>query len=186
MTKLQYIRRELDSRVLAGVSDIHDRTLLSYRLESNRVEDFNTFTLLIGDYVNHHFQEAFESSFPETHAQEMGKEILEGNRKTGGTLLSAYHNAQTGLNGGVRTVLEAIADYFKEEALRRFINGVIDTIVNPDDWNEKVELVTELITVLGIHTLDPDNPARYAADFKQLTEAYLERIRQSEADFNRR
>ncbi|MBT62927.1 MAG: hypothetical protein CML13_06910 [Puniceicoccaceae bacterium] len=187
MTTIEQIKRQLAPRAMADeVTNPHDDARLSYRVESNTVEDMATFLVLIGDYLNHHYEHALGASFPELHAQEMAKEIIERSlRRNGGNLISAYHNANTGLNGGVRKVLDTIADDIREEGLRRYINNVLDTYVNPVSFEEKVEIVRELIAVLRIDTVDAENPARYASDYKRLTEIYLENLRRTEEAFFR-
>ncbi|WP_309400011.1 hypothetical protein [Cerasicoccus maritimus] len=186
MRTIEHIKRELEPRALLSVSNAHDDARISYRLDSNTVQDMHEFISVIGDYLNYHHETCLGGRLPDFQAEEMAKEIVERHHKrSGGNLLSAYTQANTGLNGGMRKILDVIADELREDALRRYTNHVLDTYVTPNAWPEKVALIRELVAVLKLDGADTDHPERYASDYKALIETYLRNLRRTEEAFFR-
>lgn len=187
MTTLELIKQELDPRLVARrVNTIHDDARVGFHLRSNRVEDFEEFVAVLTAYYDHHYRHCFGSRLPEAEASERAKEIVEQEfRRKNGNLLSAFEQAHSGVNGGMRVILDLIADHLREEGVRRHVNHVIDRYVVPTKWNEKVELIRELLELIGDGSVDCSEPERYASDYKLLVQAYLSNLRRTEAHFFR-
>jgi len=187
MTTLELIKQELDPRLMARrVGSVHDDARIRYRLRSNRVEDFEEFIQVLMNYYNYHHQHCFGSMLPLLEASERAKEIVErGLRHHGGNLLSGYEQARTGVHGGMRVMLDLIADHLREEGIRRHVNHVIDQYVIPTNWDEKVALIKELLEFFVDATIDCSTPERYASDYKALVEVYILNLRRTEEHFFR-
>lgn len=103
-------------------------------------------------------------------------------QQRGGNITSAYRDANDGLNGGMRVVLDNMADDLKSQAVRKYMREVFDRHVAPHRWEEKVEIVRQFLRIYGQQLridLDLDNPGRYANDFNTLIGAYLELVKRT-------
>ena len=81
---------------------------------------------------------------PTSEAYGRAKELLEREyRKRNGDIVSAFNDACDGTNGGLRAVLDAIADGLKAEVIERYITDVFDRYVAPNSWESKVDIIRQ-------------------------------------------
>jgi len=192
MTTLTSLLEALDERNLARAIAIpHDESRLAYGLRSNTVADFDEFTRVIADYVQHHFSRCVSrgGSLSRADAAGRAKEILESAyRRRNGDLVTAYNDAHDGTNGGLRGVLDAIAEAMKEEAVERYIRDVFDRCVAPNSWDDKVAIIQDFIA--RYHTslassVRRDQPERYAQNYRELIRAYVDALHRTSSLFRR-
>lgn len=183
---------ELDERNIARRIGIkHDEARMSYALINNTVRDFNEFNRLIGDYCNHHFSMCISpgGSLPEAHTTSWAKELIEREyRRKGGDIVSAYNDAHDGTNGGVRAVLDIIAEGLKTESVERFIRDTLDRYVAPNSWDTKVEIIRQFIEYCGVYlsnSIRRDQPERYAQNYEELIRSYVTALQQTSSIFRR-
>ena len=183
---------ELDERNIARRIGIkHDEARMSFALLNNTVRDFNEFNRLIGDYCNHHFSMCISPGgrFSEAQATSWGKELIEREyRRRGGDIVSAYNDAHDGTNGGVRAVLDIIAEGLKAESVERFIRDTLDRYVAPNSWDTKVEIIRQFIEYCGVHlsnSIRRDQPERYAQNYQELIRSYVTALQQTSSIFRR-
>ena len=192
MSAIDAILRELDERYIAGEIGIpHDEARLSYRLNRNTVADYREFERIIGEYYNHHFTACVTHGGRLTSTEAIGraKEILVGEyRRRGGNVNNAYNDAHDGTEGGLRGILDMLADHLKAEAVERHMRQVFDRYVTPVSWEEKVEIMRQFLARVG-PDLSPqvrvDQPERYAAEWQDLVRAYVEALRRASSVFRR-
>ena len=192
MNTIDMILRELDERYIAQQIGIpHDEARLSYRLQRNTVSDFRDFERIIGDYYNHHFTACVAHGGQLSSSEAIGraKEILEAEYKRhGGNVDNAYNDAHDGTEGGLRGILDLLADHLKAEAVERHVRQVFDRYVTPISWQEKVEIMRQFLARFG-RDLSPhvrvDQPERYAQDWQELVRAYVEALRRASTVFRR-
>lgn len=186
MSALQTIVSELDERNLAiKIGSIHDRTRMQYRSDTNTIGSFDEFSKAIGDYYNYHFSICNSNGgrLSESEASQAAKEIIQGHyQRQNGNLVNAYNDAQDGTNGGMRVLLDLIAEDLKMRSISRYVQNVFDQYVAPNSWEEKVSIIRQFIDAYG-HLLsggiDRANPERYAQDFQTLIRQIVEALRQT-------
>lgn len=192
MGSLATILEQLDERYIARKIGIpHDEARASYRLATNTATDIDKFRQIIGDYYNYHFTTCIShgGNLPPTEAQGRAKEIIEhGYSSRGSDFVGAYNDAHEGTNGGLRIILDAIAQQLKEEAIERHIRKVLDDEIKPNSWNDKVDIIRQFINHCGpgITTyLDTSKPERYANNYTELIRAYIDSIKKTSSMFRR-
>ncbi|MBL7223990.1 MAG: hypothetical protein ISS72_09055 [Candidatus Brocadiae bacterium] len=182
----------LDERQIARrVGLRHDEARLQYPLRRNTVASFDAFTSAIADYFNHHFTQCVSNggALPPAEAAGRAKEILESEyRRRNGDIVSAFNDAHDGTNGGLRVVLDTIAEALKKESVERYIRDVFDQHVAPNSWNDKVEIIRQFIRRCGANltsSIRTDQPERYAQNYQELIRSYVDALRQTSSIFRR-
>lgn len=117
------------------------------------------------------------------------KTLLEnGYRRKNGDIISAFNDAHDGTNGGMRVVLDTIAEGLKAEAVERYITDVFDRIIAPNSWQKKVDIIEQFIAYSGPYlssSIVADQPERYAQNYSELIRSYIEGLRQTSSMFRR-
>ena len=169
----------------------HDEARMRYSLQSNTVGSFQEFTSIIAEYYNYHFSQCIShgGSLSRTDAIGRAKEILEqAYRSDGGDLNTAYKDAHDGTNGGLRVILDRIAEYLKTESVERYIREAFDRFVEPNSWEQKVEIMRQFIARYGHQfssSINPNQPERYAQNYQELIREYVESLRRTSSIFRR-
>lgn len=183
---------DLDERRIAQrIGIAHDEARMRYPLESNTVEDFSQFREIITGYYNHHYTTCVSrgGGLPASEAYGRAKELLEHeNRRRRGNITSAFNNAHDGTNGGMRVVLDTIAEGLKAEVVERYITDVFDRHVAPNSWEQKVEIIRQFIAQCGPYlssSIKAAQPERYAHDYSELIRSYVEGLQQTSSIFRR-
>jgi len=164
---------------------------MSHWLSRNTVADFREFERIIGDYFNHHFTRCISHGgrLSSSEATGRAKEILEGEyRRRGEDLVNAYNDAHEGINGGMRSILDLIADRLEDEAVERHIRGVFDRYVAPNSWEDKVEVIRQFLARCGqdlSSSVRADQPERYARDYQELIRAYRDALQRTARSLRR-
>ena len=192
MGSLDYLLEMVDEQSIArNVSIPHDEARMSYSLRKNTVASFEEFTGVIADYYNHHVSRCVMHGgyLSATEAASRAKKILEQDyRQHGGTIVTAYNDAHDGTNGGLRVVLDKIAEALKTESVEGYIREAFDRYVKPDSWEEKVEIMRQFIARFG-HLLSPSiragQPERYAQNYEELIRSYVDSLKRTSSIFRR-
>ena len=183
---------ELDERTTATRIGIpHDEARTRYPLGSNTVRSFDEFSWIIADYYNTHFTAvvSYGGKLPASEAASRAKELLEQEyRRRGGDIVMAYNDAHDGTNGGMRVVLDTIAEGLKAESLERYIRDAFDRYVSPNSWEQKVEIIRQFIACCGVHlgsSIRPDQLERYAQNYQELIRSYVTALQKTSSIFRR-
>ena len=183
---------ELDERVIAERIGIpHDETRMRYTLHSNTISDFNEFDNIIGDYLNYHFSNAVSNggSLSSAEASSRAKELLEKEyRRKGGDIVTAFNDGLAGTAGGMRIIIDTIAEGLKAESLNRYTRDVFDRYVSPNSWEQKVEIIRQFIALCGVHlgsSIRSDQPERYAQNYQELINSYVSALQTFSSIFRR-
>lgn len=192
MSDIDSLLADLDERTIARkVQTPHDNARNRYHITSNTVEDFDEFAEVIGDYYSHHFNEcvAQGARLSRTEARARAKELLEReSRRGGGDLVGVYRDCTDGREGGLRAVLDKLAEAMKAEAVERYVREAFDRHVAPHDWTKKVAIIRQFIEKCARNldsSIQRDQPERYARDYRELIRAHLNAMRQTSAVFRR-
>lgn len=157
----------------------HDEARMLFRTERNTARDEREAQDIIANYVNHHHTRAIAHGGTLSRADALGlaREILSQHyRRQNGTADTALNDAVDGTNGGLRYVLDVLADGLKSQAIERHVAEIFDQEVAPSSWEDKVELIRQLMAECG-HLLSSsirrDQPERYAHNYQELIQSYV-------------
>ena len=192
MPAIDNLLTALDERHMAQAVGLHhDEARMRYSLGSNTVESFEEFTDLIGNYYNHHFTCCISGGGALSRAEAAGraKEILEQEyRRRNGTIVTAFNDAHDGTNGGVRAVLDKIAEAIKVKAVERYVREMFDCHVAPNAWEDKVEIIRQFIDRCGGNlssSIRAHQPERYAQNYQELIRSYVDALQGTSSIFRR-
>jgi len=191
MTRIQELINKLDETALSRIGIPHDEARISYSLNKNTVDSFEEFTKIIGEYCNHHYQACISKGgrLSSHEAVSKAKELIEQEyREKNGDIVSAYNDAHNGTNTGMRGILDIIANQLKMESIRRYMRNVFDEIVAPNSWDEKVEIIRQFVAQHGFQfstALDVNQIERYASNYRDLIQSYVNGLRSTSSIFRR-
>ena len=192
MTTVESLLNALDETTIAQREGVrHDQARISYHLQSNTVATFDEFSEIIGDYYNHHHTTCVSNGgrLSTSEAEGRAKEIIEQQyRRRNGDIVTAFNDAHDGTNGGLRAVLDMIAETLKAESVERYIRDVFDRQVAPNAWEDKVELIRQFIRQCGANlssSIRADQPERYAHNYSELIRSYVESLQRTSSIFRR-
>ena len=192
MASINSLLAALDERTIAQRIGIpHDEARMRYRPQSNTVGSFDEFSDLVADYYNYHFTGCVSGGGALSRGEAAGraKEILEQEyRRREGDIVSAYNDAHDGTNGGLRVVLDTIAEALKAESVKRYTRELFDRYVAPNDWDQKVQMIRQFIAQCGAHlasSIRTDQPERYAQNYQELINSYVAALQRTSSIFRR-
>ena len=189
---IQNLIAELDERALAQAVGIpHDEMRMRYRLRSNTVANFDDFSLIIAHYYSVHFTTCISGGgrLSRNQSASRAKEIIEREyKRKGGDIVTAFNDAKDGTNGGMRRILDIIAERLKEEAVEYHIRDTFDRYVTPNSWGQKVEIIKQFIQRYGGFlgaAIRPNQPERYAQNYQELIRSYVSALRATSSIFRK-
>jgi hypothetical protein len=192
MAAINSLMAELDERTIASrIGIAHDEVRMQYHLGSNTVGSFNEFSSIITDYYNYHYTSCVSRGgrLPAGEAYGRAKELLEREyRKRNGDIVTAFNNAHEGTNGGMRDVLDTIADGLKAEVIERYITDIFDRYITPNSWEDKVEIIRQFISYCGsmlASSIVASQPQRYAHDYSGLIRSYIDGLQKTSSMFRK-
>lgn len=182
----------LDEREIARqVTMAHDEARMRFQLSSNTVGNFEEFAATITDYCNYHYTICISHGgrLSNADAYAKAKDLLEREqRKRGGDIVTVFNDAHDATNGGLRVVLDTIADSLKAEAVERYTTAVFDRHVTPNSWNQKVNIIRQFIACCGhmlANSIVTSQPERYVGEYDELIKSYVEGLRRTSSIFRR-
>ena len=192
MGSLENLLATIDELAIArNVSIPHDEARMHYSLRKNTVSNFEEFTEMIAEYYNHHVSQCVMHGghLSRTEAAGRAKQILEQEyRRQGGNVVTAFNDAHDGTNGGLRVVLDRIAESLKTESVERYIREAFDRYVTPKSWEQKVDIMRQFIARFG-HLLSSsiraNQPERYAQNYEELIRSYVDSLKRTSSIFRR-
>jgi hypothetical protein len=189
---LEPLVEDLDERTIAArVGNRHDAFRAGYVVFRNTVSSFDELEYAITTYYSAHFSAcvAKGAQLPPHDVYARVTQILERHyARRGGSLITAFHDVCDGTNGGLRVILDVIADALKAEDIEAYIQYTFARHVEPHDFDAKVELIRQLLARFGTQ-LGPgiriDRPEMYAHDYQPLVRAFVNLRQQARAVFRR-
>lgn len=189
---VQSLLSEIDERTIARRVGIpHDEARMRYPLRSNTVASFDEFNRIISDYYNRHFSScvSYGGHMSSAEASGRSKELLEQEyRRRGGNIVMAYNDAHDGTNGGMRAVLDIIAEGLKAQSVERHIRDAFDRYVAPNSWERKVDIIRQFISYCGTYlssAIHAHQPERYAQNCQELIRSYVDALKGTSSIFRR-
>ena len=192
MSTIQSIRDALDEQKMAErLSNPIAESRLNYGLAANTVAGPHEFDRVIGDFTRDVFAHCIApgADMPMFEAVGRAKQILDNAyRRRRQTLKNALADGMDGLNGGMRGILDTIADGLVAESLENYMEDVFDRYIGANVWEEQVAIIKELMEEYG-HMLSDSirsqPPEKYASNYKDLLRDLIDRIRETGTSFRR-
>jgi hypothetical protein len=192
MSSIDSLCADLDEVSIAGnAGNAHDDARAAYSLNKNTVSNFEEFNGRIADYYSYHIGQCVVQGGRIAPYEAAGRasEILEREyKRQGGNPQSAFRDANDGTNGGMRIILDTIAEYLKAESVEHYIQHAFNRHVDPTSWVEKVEIIRQFIDryqhILG-PSIDPAHPERYAQNYNELIRAFMDALKKSSKIFRK-
>lgn len=192
MSSIDSLCAALDEVAIArNVGIAHDEARAAYVLRKNTVSSFDEFNKLIADYYSYHIGHCVVQGGKTANFEAAGRasDILERQyKRQGGNLMSAYKDANDGTNGGMRIILDVIAEQLKEESVEHYVRHAFNRHVDPTSWVEKVEIIRQFIDrnrhILG-SSIDVAHPERYAQNYDELIRAFMDALKRSSNIFRK-
>ena len=186
MSSIDSLCADLDEVAIAGnAGNAHDNARAAYSLKKNTVSSFDEFNDRIVDYYSYHIGQCVVPGGRIAPYEAAGRasEILEREyKRQGGNLMSAYKDANDGTNGGLRIILDTIAEHLKAESVEHYIRHAFNRHVDPTSWAEKVEIIRQFIDrnrhILGL-SIDAAHPERYAQNYDELIKVFMDALKKS-------
>ena len=192
MSAIDSLCAALDEVAIArNVGIAHDEARAAYGLRKNTVSSFDEFNNLTADYYSYHIGHCVVQGGRIANFEAAGRasEILEREyKRQGGNLMSAYKDANDGTNGGMRIILDVIAEQLKEESVERYVRHAFNRHVDPTSWAQKVGIIQQFIDrnrhILG-SSIDAAHPERYAQNYDELIRAFMDALKRSSKIFRK-
>jgi hypothetical protein len=170
----------------------HDEARLRYRLEKNTVRDWRAFESAIADYYQYHYTRCVcpGGRLPWSECAGLAKEVVERERRRTrqGDIVSAFNDARDGTHGGLKTILDIIAEGLKAESVERYTRDQFESRIPPNDFEAKVDIIRQFIERFGAQLSDSiqaNRPERYAQDYQELVQSFVDGLQQTSSIFRR-
>lgn len=180
-----------ETTVAQHVALAHDEARARYRLNRNTVPNWEAFQDVIADYYSYHYGACVApgARLSRTEALGQAKELLEREyRRRRSDITGALSDAMDGTGGGLRVVLDTLAEGLKAMSVERYVQDQFDRRIAPNDYEAKVDIIRQFISRFGAQlgaTIQQSRPERYAQNYQDLIRAYVNGLQQTSSMFRR-
>lgn len=193
MAAIDHLMNALKETTIARQIGIpHDEARLRYRLDANTVRSWRAFESAIAEYYQYHYTQCVSPGgrLPWTECAGRAKEIVEREyrRARRGDIVSAFNDARDGTQGGLKAVLDIIAEGLKGESVERYTRDQFESRIPPNDFEAKVNIIRQFIAQSGAQLSDSiqaNRPERYAHDYQELVKSYVDALQRTSSIFRR-
>jgi hypothetical protein len=192
MVSYDSLARALDEREIANrVAIRHDEARARYPLARTVVSTFEEFSEVITRYYMYHYATCVVPGgrLSPVDAASEAKDVLESQLRRGeGNIVTYFVRARDGVDGGMRVILDTLAEGIKGRSVGNYIRDCFDRHVAPVNWEDKVEIIRQFIKQSGPYlssAIRSDQPERYAHEYQPLINEYIRSLRNSSAMFRR-
>jgi hypothetical protein len=176
---LNLVFTEINEEALAQNIDIPiDQARLTYVMNSIEVQSTEEFYDIIAAFYLHlirHIRRISALIQPDDAGAE-AYDLLERAYAKYGGVNTAITRATTGIEGGIRRVLDTMTDQFKTEEREKHIKRIFKETLDSTDWNAKTAFMTAFLKRI-VHQLPPEiqtePPERYVHDHEAIVRLYL-------------
>jgi len=156
-----------------------DAARASFTTDKVTVESYEEFFEIITAFYTHILRHLGQISGDvdqkqiASHAIDLVKRAFSRN----GEEKAAYSEAKTGVNGGLRYILDQMTNRFKIEERSKYVKMILKTAIDPMDFETKTVLIKTLMAQLGSNLPEEirnQPPERFAADYDKIIEAYAQ------------
>lgn len=179
MSRADDLVRLLHPRVLIQrTEEPFDTALGMFTLKSSTVKSYHEFEGMLIAYMDHVEQRMGNASYPPHRLIDKARRFLTA-------LLGSYEEAvflaMSGAKGGCMYVLSVINEGYKQEEKAALVEYVINTYIDPLDFDQAVEVMEGLRGKLAAYCPQPFafiKPETMAANYKDVIKQYVESVSQ--------
>ncbi|MCK4341190.1 MAG: hypothetical protein KAY37_05640 [Phycisphaerae bacterium] len=156
-----------------------DSARIGYTLDSTVASSYDEFSDVITSFYLHVLRRTgvvAGSVIPQSVAAAALDLLDRAFTRIGGSP-AAFAEARDATRGGLRYVLDLMADRYKYEEQAKYVRGVLAEALDPLDWNMKVAFMRALLKRLAPHLpseIRSQPPARFAKNWEKIVQAYTQ------------
>jgi hypothetical protein len=172
---LTEINQEALLRHVARPIDAARATFLPGAATTNSFDEFNEIVTAFYVHLQRHTYRLIEPVDLNVASSEARTLLEKAFFKKGGWD-SALTEAETGVNGGIRFVLDVMTEHFKHNHQEEYLEQAIETALKPLDWEKRVSLARAILKRLE-HNLPQQvvsQPEKYAKELKDILKTYVQ------------
>jgi hypothetical protein len=177
--QLQFILDEVNMKALArNICSSIELAQSKYQMGSVIIEDSEAFMDIVVSYYIHLMRHT-EKVIDPIDSKVAGRDalyLLEEAFANKGGYKAAFVNARDGTNGGIKYVLDMMANQLKESEMEKHIQAVFKLTIDPLNYEEKRHLIKGLLIRFGnllpseIASLPPE---RFVTHYEILLKQYI-------------
>ena len=172
---LTEINQEALLRHVAGPIDAARATFSPGMATTNSFDEFNEIVTAFYVHLQRHFYRLIEP-IDLNAASSKASALLEKAFFKKGGWDAAQTEAETGVNGGIRFVLDVMTEHFKYVHQEEYMEQALKTALKPLDWEKTVSLTQAILKRLE-HNLPQQvvsQPEKYAYELKDILKTYVQ------------
>jgi len=172
---LTEINQEALLRHVAGPIDAARATFFPGAVTTNSFDEFNEIVTAFYVHLQRHFYRLIEP-IDLNAASSKASALLEKAFFKKGGWDAAQTEAETGVNGGIRFVLDVMTEHFKYVHQEEYMEQALKTALKPLDWEKTVSLTQAILKRLE-HNLPQQvvsQPEKYAYELKDILKTYVQ------------
>ena len=165
-SKLGRILDMLDpERIATVIGNRNEMARESFVLTRNTVDSHAEFYDIALRYYRHHYAETVGhgGTVPEDKAAYEARMMLDRAYRDQEGYEGAYHSGRTGKAGGMRGVLNAVANGMRQQQEEHYLEHIFYTLIDPMDYDTIVEVMRQYLDRFGGY-LSPAERARSPHD----------------------
>ncbi len=176
MGKYQDVMRHLHPKAIIEKTEIpNDNARAGCTLQSSIVGNYAEFENNLIAYVAYHTEKVFGSAPPPEFCLDKARKFLESSIGFD----NAVFVALSGTDGGMPHILNQLNDGFKKEAKQAYFTYVVNTFIDPLNFEETVQLMRELKQKIGSYSPQSFGyiePEAMAAHYKEILWNYIDSL----------
>ncbi len=171
MSRIDNLLRALDDVAIAKmIGNKHDDARLEYP-KPPPINTYEDFLEVIGDYYSYHTTTciAVGGTISKIEAKGEAERILQEQTRKDSMIL--FKDAKNGANGGIRMLLDYIANALKTRSMQGYSNVIIAANVKRDDPRDREEMCKQLFQQYGgllAADIDLTNPEKYSDELENI------------------
>jgi hypothetical protein len=172
---LTEINQEAILRHVARPIDTARATFSPGKATTNSVDEFNEIVTAFYVHLQRHSYKLIEPADLKFASSEASALLEKAFFKKGGWDV-ALTEAETGVNGGIRFVLDVMTEHFKFVRQEEYLNQALITALKPLNWEKRVSLTQAILKRLE-HNLPQQvvsQPEKYAKELKDILKTYVQ------------
>ena len=172
---LTEINQDALLRHVIGPIDAARATFLPGAVTTNSFDEFIEIVTAFYVHLQRHFYRLIEPVDMNAASSKASTLLEKAFFKKGGWD-AARTEAQTGINGGIRFVLDVMTEHFKHIHQEEYMEQALKTALKPLNWEKTVRLTQAILTRLE-HNLPQQvvsQPEKYASELKDILKTYVQ------------
>jgi hypothetical protein len=176
MSKYNQMMQYLNPKEIIKKTQIpHDNARASVTLQSSTVRNYAEFEETIIAYVAHHTQKVLGMPLPPDLCLSKARRFLDSSIGWD----NAVYIAMSGAEGGVPQILNELNDSFKQESKQSYFTYFLHQVLDPMNFSETVELMTELKQKIGAYAPESFNyisAQQMAGNYEDIIWKYIDSV----------